>query len=88
MEARLYELIRDYQEHRSQAGGDPDCEFRFHQLLYFARAHPELYPEYIVEEGRLTLAVAEARAAGEIVPPKSGDRDHWLMLRIDRDRAI
>ena len=88
MEARLYELIRDYQEHRSQADGNAVRDFRFHQLLYFARAHPELYPEYVAEDERLNLAVAKARAAGEIVPLKSGDRDHRLMLRVDRDRAI
>lgn len=88
MEARLYELIRDYQEDRMRALGSRDPEFRVQALDRFARARLDRYPEYVLEDGRLARAVAQARATREILPLPSGARDEPLRLRIDCDGAI
>ena len=87
MEGRLYELIRDYQADRAATVGGRVVEFRAAALRHFALAHPDRYPEYIFEDGRLVRAIAQARVAGEILPPIAGQRDDPLVLRIDRDRA-
>jgi hypothetical protein len=87
MEGRLYELIRDYQTDRAATVGGRVLEFRTGALRRFALSHPERYPEYILEDGRLSRSIAQARAAGEILPPIAGQRDCLLVLRIDRDRA-
>ncbi len=87
MEGRLYELIRDYQADRATTVGSRVVEFRAGALLRFARAHPDRYPEYIFEDGRLGRAISRARAAGDILPPMTGHRDEQLVLRIDRERA-
>jgi len=87
MEARLYELIRDYQTDRATVIGGSVARFRAATLRHFALRHPDRYPEYVLDDGRLTQAIAHARATGEILPPPSGHRDEPLVLRIDRDRA-
>jgi hypothetical protein len=87
MEARLYELIRDYQADRATALGGPIAEFRADALRHFALDRPDRYPEYILDDGRLAHAIGLARINGEILPPPSGHRDEPLTLRIDRDRA-
>lgn len=87
MEARLYELIRVYQGHRTTMFGSAPMEFRLHPLVNFAQSHPELFPEYFADDGRLARAVAQARAAGEIIPLVRGSRDVQLILRVDRDRS-
>lgn len=84
MEARLYELIRDYQADRAQALGAPILEFRADALRRFAVARPDRYPEYLFDDGRLGRAIEHARTAGEILPQSSGARDEPLHLRIDR----
>ena len=87
MEARLYELIRDYQADRATVLGGSVPEFHAEALRRFALARPDRYPEYILDDGRLAHAIAHARTAGEILPPPSSHRDEPLVLRIDRDRA-
>jgi len=87
MEARLYELIRDYQADRATVPGGSVLEFRADALWHFAIARPSRYPEYILDDGRLAHAIAHARVAGEILPSPVGHRDELLVLRIDRDRA-
>lgn len=87
MEARLYELIRDYQTDRAATVGGRVVEFRAGALRRFALAHPDRYPEYIFEDGRLMRSIAQARVAGEILPPVTGHRNDPLVLRMDRDRA-
>ena len=87
MHARLYEVIRDYQQHRATTVGGTVPEFRERALLEFAVGHPDRYPEYWVEPDRLSRAVADARAAGEIVALGPGSRDEQLILRQDRPRA-
>jgi hypothetical protein len=87
VEGRLYELIRDYQAVRSAALGGPVLVCRPGALQRFALAHPDRYPEYLVGAGRLGRAIAQARGAGEILPPLTGHRDEPLVLRIDHDRA-
>jgi hypothetical protein len=87
MEGRLYELIRDYQADRAVTVGGRVLEFRAGALRRFALAHPDRYPEYIFEDGRLNRSIAQARAAGDILPPMTGDRNEPLVLRIDRERA-
>jgi hypothetical protein len=87
MEARLLELIRDYQASRAATVGGIVAEFHVEALHRFASGHPDRYPEYILDDGRLDRAIALARRAGEILPPESGHRDETLVLRIDRERA-
>ena len=87
MEARLYELIRDYQADRATVLGGSIAEFRADALRHFALDRPDRYPEYILDDGRLSHAIALARLAGEILTPPSGHRDEPLVLRIDRDHA-
>ena len=87
MEARLYELIRDYQADRATVLGGSVPEFHADALRHFALDRPGRYPEYIFDDGRLALAIAHARAAGEILPPPSDQTDEPLVLRIDRGRA-
>ena len=84
MEARLYELIRDYQADRARSLGAPILEFRADALRRFAITRPHRYPEYLFDDGRLARAIEHARTAGEILPPISGSRDEPLLLRIDR----
>ena len=86
MEGRLYELIRDFQADRATSLGGNILEFRADALQGFALARPDRYPEYLFDDGRLSHAIAHARAAGEILPPISGSRDEPLFLRIDQDR--
>ena len=88
MEARLYELIRAYQRDRASVVGASVAAFRMRPLVRFAAAHPSAFPEYVAEPGRIARAIGEARATGEVVPPRDGGRDDELMLRADRDRAI
>jgi hypothetical protein len=87
MEARLYELIRDYQAAHAETLGGRMLEFHADALHRFARVHPDRYPEYILDDGRLANAIALARRDGEIVPPPSGHRDEPLLLRGDHDHA-
>jgi hypothetical protein len=87
MEGRLYELIRDYQTDRAATVGDGVRDFRVAALHRFAVAHPERYPEYIFEDGRLNRSIAQACEAGEILPAGAGQLDEPLVLRMDRDRA-
>ena len=61
MEARLYELIRDYQADRATALGGPLAEFRADALRHFALDRPDRYPEYILDDGRLAHAIGLAR---------------------------
>lgn len=88
LEARLYELIRAYQEDRRHTLGVTPTEFHLHPLARFAHARPDLYPEYFADDGRLSRAVVQARRSGEIIPSLGGGRDDALMLRVDRDRTI
>ena len=87
MEGRLYELIREYQAARAATLQGRDLEFRPTALRRFAHAHPDRFPEYTLEDGRLGRAIAQARVAGEILPSITGQCDEPLVLRIDRDRA-
>jgi hypothetical protein len=87
MEARLFELIRDYQADRATIVGGLTLEFRVDALERFATARPDRYPEYVVDTARLNRAVLLARESGEILPPPTGSRDVHLMLRWDRDRG-
>jgi hypothetical protein len=87
MEARLYELIRDYQVDRVDVVGGRVAEFHADALRRFAQRRPERYPEYFLEDGRLSRAIEYARLAGEILPPPSYHRDESLVLRIDLDRG-
>jgi hypothetical protein len=87
MEARLYELIRDYQVGRAAVLGGWAAEFHAKALQQFARRRPERYPEYILDDGRLDRAIEYARRGREILPPPSNHRDEPLVLRVDIDRA-
>lgn len=87
MEARLYELIRAYQEHRAQLTGARVPEFRTRLLAEYAAARPDRYPEYVLPDGRLPRAVDRAIASGEILPLHVGHRDDHLVLRPDRPAA-
>lgn len=87
MEARLYELIRDYQVERAARLGGRVAEFRAEALRQFAQRRPERYPEYFVEDGRLSRAIERARREGEILPPPTDLRDEPLVLRADLDRG-
>jgi hypothetical protein len=87
MEARLYELIRDYQVDRAAAIGGPVAAFHADALRRFAQRRPERYPEYFVEAGRLSRAIERARREGEILPSPTNSRDEPLVLRVDLDRG-
>lgn len=86
MEARLYELIRDYQSHETPTASPAMTMFRLSGIREFAAERPSRYPEYLVDPQRLSLAVAAARRAGEILPLEAGQRDDLLELRIDTER--
>ena len=87
MEARLYELIRDYQKDRAHSVGGQVPEFRERVLRAFVSARADRYPEYTLEDGRLTRAIAQARASGEIIAVGDIHRDPLLALRQDHDAA-
>ena len=87
MEQRLIELVRDYQDERANLLGGRIPEFRETPLRRFAKLNGHRYPEYVLDDGRLSAAISEARAAGEIIPPRNGRRDEYLMLRADSERS-
>jgi len=82
MEARLYELILDYQHHRGDSLTGRALEFRENALREFARLRPDSFPEYFVDETRLHRALVAARMSGEIVRVEI-NRDDWFILRQD-----
>jgi len=88
MEARLYELIRDFQVDRAAVIGARLPEFHADALRRFAEQRPHRYPEYILDDGRLGRAIEYARRDGEILPGPSNHRDESLVLRIDLDRSV
>lgn len=85
MEARLYELIRDYQRERAAILGSDVRTFRLSSIRAYAANYPSRYPEYVVNTNRLPLAIQFARTSGDILPPNSGRRDDVLWLRMDGD---
>jgi len=83
MDAALYGLIRDYLLERAQLRGDSDRSFRLSSMKAYAAQHPSRYPEFVVDPGRVRVAVEMARKNGEILPASSGSRDDLLWLRPD-----
>ncbi len=87
MEARLYELIRDFQRDRAAVTGERRPEFHADTLREFAERRPSRYPEYILNDGRLSRSIESARRDGEIIPAISDAHDESLVLRNDLDRS-
>jgi len=87
MEARLYELIRDYQKQRAETIGGNLPEFRERLLREFAAARVDRFPEYSLEDGRLSRVIAQALASGEILALGGSHRDPMLVLRWDHEAA-
>ena len=83
MDARLYELIRDFLRHRDHVTGVSSPTFRLSSLRAFAEQHPSRYPEYVAHPERLPIAIRIARQEGQILPLPSGGRDDDLTLKGD-----